>query len=273
MKPDHPSITVITVVFNGKRFIEQTLAGVAAQDYPHKEHWLIDGGSSDGTLAIIQSHASHITRWISEPDTGIADAFNKGLVRAKGDYIMFLNADDALAGPTVLRQLLEHAQANAWPDVIYGDCELHDPDTDAFLYRAVINYDRDRFLKRETLPHPGMLMHRRYLERFGQFDTSYQVAMDYELFLRGIPMVGAVRAPFVISKVRAGGISARARTRVIDETIRALKKHGYLTPIEEIKVRAGYAARGAARRALETMGLYHCFDSMRRHRLTRNLHG
>ena len=273
MSPAHPVISVITAVLNGSRFVAQTLASVAAQDYPHTEHWLIDGGSTDGTLEIIQRHAGQITGWTSEPDEGIADAFNKGLAHARGDYIMFLNADDALAGPTVLRELIGHAGANGWPDVIYGDCDLHDPDTDAFLYRAVINYDRDRFLKRETLPHPGMLMHRRYFDRFGQFDTSYQIAMDYELFLRGIPQVGAVHAPVVVSKVRAGGISARARSLVIDESIRALKKHGYLTRLEEIKVRAGYAARGATRRALEGIGLYRNFDAMRRRGQAKNRHG
>ena len=264
MSAVHPVISIVTVVFNGSRFLAQTLASVAEQDYDPVEHWVIDGGSTDGTLDIIQEHADQLTGWISEPDIGIADAFNKGLARATGDYIMFLNADDALAGPTVLRDVIEHARKNAWPSVIYGDCDLHDPDSDVILYRAVIHYDRARFLNRETLPHPGMLMHRRYFERFGQFDTSYRIAMDYELFLRGVPLVGAVRVPVVVSKVRAGGVSARARTQVIDESIRALKKHGYLMPLDELKVRAAYAVRGAARRALEQMGLYRNFDALRR---------
>ena len=259
-----PTVSIITVVFNGCRFVAQTLASVAAQDYRPIEHWVIDGGSTDGTLQIIQDHAGQLAGWISEKDDGIADAFNKGLSRATGDYIMFLNADDALAGPTVMRELIEQAGQNAWPDVIYGDCDLHDPESDAFLYRAVIHYDRTRFLNRETLPHPGMLMHRRYFQRFGQFDTSFQVAMDFELFVRGIPQVGAVHAPVLVSKVRAGGISARARSRVIDETILALKRHGYLTALQEVKIRAAYAARGAARRVLERMGLYRNFDVLRR---------
>ena len=272
MSEIRPTISVVTVVFNGRRFLAQTLASVAVQDYHPIEHWVIDGGSTDGTLQIIQDQASRLAGWISEPDDGIADAFNKGLARAQGDYIMFLNADDALTGPAVLRQLIDCARANSWPDVIYGDCDLHDPATDAFLYRATINYDRERFLNRETLPHPGMLMHRRYFERFGQFDNSYEIAMDYELFLRGVPEVGAVHAPVVVSKVRAGGISARARSQVIDETIRALKKHGYLTRLQEMKIRAHYAARGAARHALERMGLYRNFDALRRRGQMKNRH-
>ena len=265
-------ITVVTVVYNSRRFIGEALASVRAQTGPTIEHWVIDGGSIDGTVDIIRAHTSTLAGWISEPDGGIADAFNKGLARATGDYIMFLNADDALAGPTVLRDVIEHARKSAWPDVIYGDCDLHDPESDAFLYRAVIQYDRTRFLNRETLPHPGMLMHRRYFEKFGQFDVSYRIAMDYELFLRGVPQVGAARAPVVVSKVRAGGISARARTQVIDESIRALKEHGYLSPLEEIKVRAAYAVRGAARRALEQMGLYRNFDALRRRGRASNRH-
>ena len=259
-------ITVITAVFNGCAHLKQTIESVLAQTGVTLEYWVIDGGSTDGTLDIIKMYSRRLAGWISEPDRGIADAFNKGLERARGEYIMFLNADDALAHPQALAQMLAFAREHALPDVVYGDCDLHDPVTDAFLYRAVINYDRDRFLDRETLPHPGMLMHRRYFERYGKFDVSYKVAMDYELFLRGVPATGAVRVPGVVTRVRAGGISARDRGLVVEETIRALKAHGYLTRFGEARLRASYALRGAARRALEITGMYRTFDAARRRR-------
>ena len=261
-----PQITVVTVVFNGRAYLNETIESVLSQEVVSCEYWVIDGGSTDGSIDIIREHASRLAGWISEPDAGIADAFNKGLDRARGDYVMFLNADDALAGPRVLADLLACARAHAWPDVVYGDCDLVDPDGGRVLYRAVINYDRERFIRRETLPHPGMLMHRRYFERYGRFDPSYRVAMDYELFLRGVPATGAVRAPVLVTRVRAGGISARNRACVVDETIRALKTHGYLNGLGEARLRAAYAVRGAARRLLEGAGLYHAFDSLRRRR-------
>ena len=257
-------ISVVTVVFNGSTHIGQTLRSVFLQEGVAVDYWVIDGASTDGTVDIIRRHAHGLAGWISERDEGIADAFNKGLARATGDYIMFLNANDALARPRALADLLDCARAHRWPDVVYGDCDLVDPVSGQFLYRAVINYDRERFINRETLPHPGMLMHRRYFERHGNFDAGYKVAMDYELFLRGVPAVGAVRAPLLVTRVRAGGISARSRGLVVDETIRALTAHGYLTRAGAVRLRVAYAARGAARRALEGAGLYRVFDAMRR---------
>ena len=138
-------ISVVTVVYNGCRFIEETMASVRSQIGPLVEHWVIDGGSTDGTLDIIRLHAFGLAGWLSEPDDGIADAFNKGLSRATGRYVMFLNADDALAHPSALADLLQAARAGDWPDVVYGDCDLFDPESGAFLYRAVINYDHGRF--------------------------------------------------------------------------------------------------------------------------------
>ena len=259
-------ITIITVSYNSAATIADTLRSVALQSHPEIEHIVVDGGSTDDTLAVVKAAGSHVARIVSEPDKGIADAFNKGLARAGGEYVMFLNADDALAHPHALAGMVDAARANQWPSVVYGDCDLIDPSSGAFLYRAVINYDRGRFLARETLPHPGMLMHRRYFEKFGRFDNSFKVAMDYELFLRGVPETGALRVPDVVARVRTGGISARNRQLVIDETLRALRTHGYITPMGEAWVRATYAVRGTARRVLEGVGLYRAFDAVRRRR-------
>lgn len=259
-----PVVSVVTVVLNGRAHVADTIESVLAQEDVALEYWVIDGGSSDGTQDIIRSHSDRLAGWVSEPDEGIADAFNKGLARARGDYIMFLNADDALAHPRALADLVSAARAAGWPAVVYGDCDLIDPASGEFLYQAVINYDRERFLARETLPHPGMLMNKRYFEQFGRFDTGFRVAMDYELFLRGIPEIGALRVPGVVTRVRAGGISARNRQLVIDETLRALRMHAHISRAGEVWVRAAYAMRGAARRALEGAGLYRVFDKARR---------
>lgn len=262
----NPQISVVTVVLDGRLHLAETISSVLAQSGVDLEYWVIDGGSTDGTLDIVRQHEPRLAGWISESDRGIADAFNKGLARVRGEYVMFLNADDSLAHPRALAELHDAARSAAWPAVVYGDCDLFDPDSGKFLYRAEINYDRGRFLARETLPHPGMLMHRRYFEEFGRFDTSFRVAMDYELFVRGVPSTGATRVPGVVTRVRAGGVSARNRQLVIDETMRALRMHGHLSALGEARARAAYAVRGAARRALEGAGLYRAFDAVRRRR-------
>ena len=89
-------ISIITITFNSEEHLEQTIESVAAQTYPSIEYIIVDGGSTDGTLDIIKRHEEDIDRWISEPDDGIADAFNKGIALATGDFVYFLNSDDYL---------------------------------------------------------------------------------------------------------------------------------------------------------------------------------
>ena len=264
-----PLVSIVTTVFNGARLFEATLRSVQAQTYPRIEHWVIDAGSTDGTLDIVKRHAPHLAGWISEPDRGIADGFNKGLARARGQYILFLSADDALAHPRALENLVDFAREHAWPDALYGDCDLCDPATGTVLYRVMVDYDRTRFLRGALVPHPGMIMHRRYFERHGNFDISFKIAMDYELFLRGIPASGVLRMPRLVTNIGAGGVSSRSRTLAVEENIRALRMHGHLDGPAEARLRAVYAARGAARRLLELTGLYGLFDTLRRRRARR----
>lgn len=257
MLPDRPLISIVTVVRNGLPFVRETIASVLSQDYPRLEYWIIDGGSHDGTVDVIEQSQQRLAGWISEPDRGIADAFNKGLARVRGDYIMFLNSDDALASSSATAALVDAARDAGWPDVIYGDCDLIDRSTGKVLYRARIDYDAKRFLNFGVLPHPSMLMRRRYFERFGPFDTNFLIAMDYELLLRGVPGLGATRAPILITNVRTGGVSTYDPLQVIDESIRALQKNGYgRSRIWACWVRVQAYARSLLRRLLEGLKLY-----------------
>ncbi len=252
-----PLISIVTIVRNGLPFVRETIASVLSQDYPRLDYWVIDGESSDGTVGVIEQSQQRLAGWISEPDQGISDAFNKGLSRARGDYVMFLNADDLLASSGAVTALVDAARNAGWPDVIYGDCNLTDRSTSAVLYRASIDYDAKRFLNFGMLPHPSMLVRRRYFDRFGVFDTSFQSAMDYELLLRGVPKVGATRVPVLVTNVRTGGESTRDPIRVIDENIRALQKNGYgRSRIWAWRVRAEAYTRSLLRRMLEGMNLY-----------------
>jgi glycosyltransferase len=256
--PDRPLISIVTAVRNGLPFVRDTIASVLSQDYPLLEYWIIDGGSNDGTVDVIEQSQQRLAGWISEPDRGIADAFNKGLARVRGDYVMFLNSDDALASSSATAALVDAARGAGWPDVIYGDCDLIDRSSGTVLYRVSIDYDAKRFLNFGVLPHPSMLMRRRYFERFGPFDTNFRIAMDYELLLRGVPGLGATRAPILITNVRNGGVSTHDPLQVIDESIRALQKNGYgRSRIWACWVRVQAYARSLLRRLLESLNLYH----------------
>lgn len=118
-----PSISIITVCYNAEQTIARTLRSVAEQSYPHIEYIIIDGGSQDKTLELV-SHYAHRAIVISERDEGIYDAMNKGLSRASGHYVWFLNAGDALPTPQIVEEVASLAFANDLPDIIYGDCLL-----------------------------------------------------------------------------------------------------------------------------------------------------
>jgi glycosyltransferase involved in cell wall biosynthesis len=254
---DQPLVSIVTIVRNGLPFVRETIASVLSQDYSQLEYWVIDGGSTDGTVDVISQSQHRLAGWISEPDQGISDGFNKGLARVRGDYVMFLNADDALASSGAITALVCAARESGWPDVIYGDCHLIDRLTGAVLCRVSIEYNAERFLNFAMLPHPSMLMRRRYFDRFGEFDISFRSAMDYDLLLRGVPSLGATRVPALTTNVRTGGESARDPIRAIDENILALRKNGYRrSALWAFRMRAVQRLRSFLRVQLERLGLY-----------------
>ncbi|HKI60926.1 MAG TPA: glycosyltransferase family 2 protein [Mariprofundaceae bacterium] len=249
-----PCVSIITVCFNAEEFLEETIRSVAAQDYEGIEFIIVDGVSTDATLDIIRRNEAAIARWISEPDEGIADAFNKGFALSTGDYIMCLNADDRLHGPEAIRELVGYAVANGLPEAVYGDCHVLDRDSGAFRYLASIDYEPAAFLKGRIIPHPSLLLHRSYFETYGTFDTSYRIAMDYELFLRGMLQVRVYHATCLVTDVRDGGVSTKHRALTVDEIIRALVKNGHVRPgFGEKRLRLMYAVRGLVRRVLDAL--------------------
>ena len=115
----YPKVSIITVVYNGIEFLEETIKSVISQTYPNIEYIIVDGGSTDGTLDIIKKYEAHITKWISEPDKGIYDAMNKGIDLATGDWQNFLNAGDSFVSNDVLEKIFTTNLENI--TLVYGD--------------------------------------------------------------------------------------------------------------------------------------------------------
>ena len=257
-------ISVITVVRNGMPFVAQTIDSVVNQNYRELEYIVIDGGSTDGTVEVIKSHESKVTKWISEKDDGIADAFNKGLSLATGDYLLYLNSDDALANADVIGEIAEQIVENDYPSLIYGDCDVLDRDSSRPLYRASIQFSKAGMLRGQMLPHPSMFANRHYFEKYGDFDRQFRIAMDYEWLLRGGQQERIVHVPLLVTNVRNGGISTRDQSRVVNEIILALKKNGYLTSQwAELRVRGYFSVRSFLKAMLKAMGLYQIFAHFR----------
>jgi len=245
MAESQPIVSIVTVVLNNRAYIGDTIRSVGAQTYSPIQHVVVDGGSTDGTVDVIRAHESHFTAWISEPDCGIADAFNKGLARTNGDYILFLNADDWLADSEAIASAMETAVESKYPEIIFGDCDIVDRNTGRHLRRVSMKWSPTAFRFGRMVNHPAMFTHRSYFEKYGIFDTSYRIAMDFELLLRGVFRSRVVHLPRVLTNMRSGGLSMRNRDAAVGDIIRALKKHGVIrTRCGELCFQGYFALRG-----------------------------
>lgn len=246
-------ISVITVVRNGRDFVGQTIQSVLDQQYQPVEYIVVDGGSTDGTVDIIKSHGDRISKWISEPDSGISDAFNKGLALSGGDYLLFLNADDRLASPEVVGRMVQAIVDEGYPELIYGDCAVIDRQTGRYLYTASIEFVPRAFKMGRTFPHPSLFTSRSYFDRYGQFDTDFGIAMDYEFFLRGALASRVVHTKSLVTEVRNGGMSTN-RAAAVEEIVRALRKNGIVrTAAGAWALRGYFGGRSFMRKAREAL--------------------
>ena len=199
-----PLVTVITAVFNGVHTIRHCIESVLHQDYPHIEHIVIDGGSTDGTIDVLREYEDKIALWISEPDRGVYDAWNKGLRLARGDWVAFLGADDTFL-PGAVRAYMELSLTNPDGEFLSSVVRLehHGGYTCMFGER----WAWPRFSKFMCIAHPGSMHKRTLFKEYGLYDTSYKITGDYEFLLRAR---AALRAAFMSTTtvaMKAGGMS------------------------------------------------------------------
>ena len=250
---DQLELSIITVCRNAERTIADTLRSVASQVgvSGRIEHIVVDGASTDNTLNVVKGFPA--VRWISEPDQGISDAFNKGIRISKGKWILFLNADDHLADNRVLMDILPHLNST-W-DVVYGKKIIVDAESGAALHELG-NENAWRYLhQRMTLPHPALFMRRDYFDRFGEFSVEFKIAMDYELLLRGYERVRFHHVPRVVTRMLAGGISDKAIFRRAAEMLKAKNRHGVGSVIPNFLHCAYHCVRPVADRTLADIPL------------------
>ena len=171
-----PRVSIITIVFNGEKYIEQAIQSVLQQTYPLIEYIIIDGGSKDGTLSIIKKYENRIYKWISEKDEGISDAFNKGIKLATGEIVGIINSDDWYEQEAV-EKVVKSFPGN---DIVFGDLRLWKNSAADFVLKG----NREYLEKEMTINHPTVFVKRDCYEKFGLFSKNYKCAMDYELVTR-----------------------------------------------------------------------------------------
>lgn len=241
---DLPSVSIITVALNNSRYIEETIRSVLAQTYSDIEYIVIDGASTDGTVEIIGRYADRFASWLSEPDEGIADAFNKGLARSTGDYVLFLNSDDYFAVPEAVELAMHAAQASRMPEIVFGNCQIIDRETGHPVRRLDFGWSPLAFRLGRMVNHPALFAHRSYFDRHGVFDTTFRIAMDFELLSRGILKSRVLHVPHLFTCMRSGGTSMQSRQRVVEEILRAMKKNALIkTQLSENLLRCYFGCR------------------------------
>lgn len=173
-------VSVITPVLNRRDPMALCLMSVAAQTYPHVEHIVVDGGSTDGTVELLSSTDDPRLRWISEPDAGMYDAINKGLSMATGDILAYLNSDDFYLPYTVEVALA----ALRGSDLIYGDLGVLSTDNESFRPQCYRPFDQRHYTYFEAIGQPAVFWTRSLTHRIGLFYTSYGLIADCEYWLR-----------------------------------------------------------------------------------------
>jgi glycosyltransferase len=211
-------ISIITVTRNCEKTIGECLASVAAQTFQRHEHVIVDGSSTDGTLNILQAHLNQISSLISEPDGGIYFAFNKGLAKATGEVVGFLNADDFYAHPNVLAHI---AKVFDDPEVsaVYGDLQYISQLHPARVIRQWVSspFTPGCLAKGWMPPHPTLYVRKKYYQEIGGFDTNYRISADYNsiLHLFKLPGFKSKYLPKILVKMRVGGISNRSLRNIL----------------------------------------------------------
>jgi len=218
-----PLVTVVTPTYNAVDTIAKCCESVAAQDYPSIEHLVIDGASTDGTLAALQQLP---TRYESAPDAGIFDAMSKGVRLASGEFVHILNADDYYAHRSVLSTVLEAMTVHNW-DLCHARAEQVSRSGRAV---RVIGRDvsKQQLLQKMRVAHPTVVVRRAVYERYGTFSVGFRVAGDYEFLLRIWDRVRIGFIDEVLVRMAIGGNSTRPENlvRSYRESLAAAVIHG-----------------------------------------------
>ncbi len=225
-------ITIITVSYNSEKYIEDAIKSVLAQKNVDLEYLIIDGKSTDKTMAIIQNFKNKIKKIVCEPDRGIYYAMNKGLGLATGDIIGFLNSDDVYNGDHVLQTVMKAFQDKK-VDACYGDLIYFKPyNMDKISrYWKSSNFIPKSFSKGWMPPHPTFFVRKNIYEKLGFFNTRYSIAADFDLMLRFLQVgnINSIYIPDILVKMRLGGVSNRSFRNIFRqnrEVYNSLKTNG-----------------------------------------------
>ncbi len=221
-------ISIITACYNSEKYIEDAIQSVLGQTYPHIEYLIIDGASSDGTMEIINKYKSRISLVVSEPDKGVYDAFNKGIQRATGELVYFLNSDDYLYENDTVERMVSVFQERDDLNAVYGNILLKD---DAVSVDQVYgrSFEREDFIRGYMPPHQSLFVRKAMFEKYGGFNLKYRSSGDFD-FISKLYLNEGTRMLYlnqIVAVFRRGGLSTNYRSRIIGlrETEQLIERH------------------------------------------------
>lgn len=224
-----PLVTIVTPSYNQANFLEATIRSVLEQDYPRIEHFIIDGGSTDGSLDIIMKYASRLAGWVSEKDKGQTDAINKGFARATGEILAWLNSDDTYE-PGAVGAAVEALRGRPEVGMVYGEANYIDENGRVIGRFPAAQTDYTRLRRGYVhIPQQASFWRADLWKKIGPLDSSFYFAMDYDLWVRLARistlqyLPGQVWANF---RLHAGGKSVVADSRCWPEMLKVHYRDG-----------------------------------------------
>lgn len=229
-------VSIITVSFNSAATIRDTIDSVLAQSYDDIEYIVIDGASADGTMDVVREYEQKIAHIVSEPDSGIYDAMNKGISIATGDVVGILNSDDFFESSETIQHVVNGFSSDSHADIVFGDVVFVEPGDLATVKRF---YSSRRFKPWKLRfgwmpPHPGTFVRRDVYEKYGQYSLEYKISSDFEMFVRWliVEKLSYLRIDRVLVRMRQGGVSTAGLGSVFllnREIVAACRSNGLYT--------------------------------------------
>jgi len=220
-----PKISIITACFNRSATLERSIVSVLNQNYPNLEFIIIDGGSTDGTVEVIKKYERHLSYWISEPDNGIADAWNKGIKKSTGEIIGIVDADNFYE-PGVFKLIASVFQRKPSVEIIHGNLRYWNGDKNLWIRKP--HLEQEFFWKFMPYLFPSCFIMRSLYEKYGLFDSAYKLTMDYELLLRFfLKGVHFLYLDETIANFQLGGVSDVRCVAGLIENKNIVIRHGY----------------------------------------------
>lgn len=215
-----PTVSVVTVSYNAAATIQRTIESVLAQTYSQVEYLVIDGGSQDGTRDVLESYGTRLN-FVSERDRGIYDAMNKGVAKAKGEWIHLLNADDWYSDPDALARAVPRLDANRT-----NYCDIERVYAHGLRVRQSLDVRRWMLFISAFLPHPGLFVSRGQYNAIGLYDTGFRIAADHDFLLRLTRRYPIQHVPVLLTCMDQGGLSAMDLNGSMSEFELVMRKNG-----------------------------------------------